>query len=680
MARILTSSIAIALIATCLLLGILCKTLPAAEPLASGIDQANFDKSVRPQDDLFRYVNGAWLAKATIPADRSAYGAFQALGEQAEKNLRGIIEACADATDNPPGSEKQKIGDMYASYMDESRAEKLGIEPIVGLLASVDRIESKEDLVRTFAELQRIGVPGPLGCYVSSDAKQSDRNILYLVQGGLGLPDRDYYWDRKLKAKLAAYTAHVERMLSLAKVPNTKQAAADIVAFETQVAKDQWSKLACRDSTKTYNRKTIKELQQLAPAFDWNAYFAALDIKNQKEVVVAQPSFFTALSGLLDSVPLNTWKEWLKWQIVREYASLLNKEMADANFAFYGTTLRGIPQNQPRWKRAVAAVNGALGEAVGKLYVEKYFPPEAKARMDQMVQNIIKAYRHALEHNDWMSPETRQKALAKLSTFRPKIGYPTKWRDYSSLEIRRDDLVGNEERSATYEWNRMIRKLGEPVDREEWHLTPQTVNAYYNTHMNEIVFPAAILQPPFFNLAADDAVNYGGIGTVIGHEIGHGFDDQGSKWDAAGNLVNWWTKDDRKEFDRRGAILVAQYDKFELFPGFHVNGKFTLGENIGDLSGLTISYAAYRASLDGREAPVIDGLTGDQRFFIGFAQVWRAKFREDEAKNRLLTDPHSPAECRANGTPRNVDGFYKAFDVKEGDKMYLAPKDRVKIW
>ena len=569
---------------------------------------------------------------------------------------------------------------MYASYMNEARAEKLGIEPIAEMLAAIDRIESKDDLVRTFAELQRDGVSGPLGCYVNTDAKKSDQYILYLSEGGLGLPDRDYYWDAKLQKKLAAYAAHVAHMLSLAKVPDAKRAAAEVVAFETRLAKAQWSKLENRDSTKTYNRKSRDELLKLAPAFDWNLYFTTIGGKDPQEVIVGQPSYFTALSGMLDSVPLAAWRAWLKWQVIRRYATLLNKEMADADFAFYGTTLHGIPQNRPRWKQAVSAVEGALGQAVGKLYVEKHFPPDAKARMDRMVQHIIDAYRQAFQHNDWMGPQTRQKALAKLATFRPKIGYPKKWRDYSALEIRRDDLVGNVQRAAVFEWNYMIGKLGKPVDRDEWHITPQTVNAFYNAHMNEIVFPAAILQPPFFNRSADDAVNYGGIGAVIGHEIGHGFDDQGSKWDAAGNLANWWTKADRAEFERRVAALAAQYDRFEPFPGFHVNGKFTLGENIGDLSGLTIAYAAYRASLAGREAPVIEGMTGDQRFFIGFAQVWRCKYRDDELRNRLLVDPHSPAEFRANGVPRNVDGFYSAFGVREGDKMYLPPKQRVKIW
>ena len=564
--------------------------------------------------------------------------------------------------------------------MNAARAEQLGIEPIVGMLAAIDRIESKSDLVRSLAELDRVGVSDVLACYVDTDAKKSDQYILHLSQAGLGLPDRDYYWDAKFKTQFAAYAEHVEHMLTLATVADPKQAAADIVAFETRLAKAQWSKLENRDSIKTYNKRTRDELAGLAPGFDWNLYFATLGAKSAQEFIVAQPSYVTAMTAMVDSAPLATWKAWLKWQVIRGYANLLNKEMADANFAFYGTKLHGVPQNRPRWKRAVACVEGALGEAVGRLYVEKHFPPEAKERMDRMISNLIEAYHQAFQHNEWMSPETREKALAKLATFNPKIGYPKKWRDYSRLEIRHDDLVGNVQRATAFEWNRMLDKLGKPVDRDEWHMTPQTVNAYYNQHMNEIVFPAAILQPPFFNLAADDAVNYGSIGAVIGHEIGHGFDDQGSKWDGAGNLVNWWTPADRAEFDKRGAALAAQYDQFEPFPGFRVNGKFTLGENIGDLSGLTIAYAAYRSSLGGRGAPVIDGLTGDQRFYFGFAQVWRCKYRDEDLKNRLTVDPHSPAEYRANGTPRNVEGFYSAFDVKEGDKMYLPPGQRVKIW
>ncbi len=438
-----------------------------------------------------------------------------------------------------------------------------------------------------------------------------------------------------------------------------------------------------RNRIKTYNKNTLAELAELAPGFDWNLYFDSLGVdraKDLKELIVAQPSYFAALSGMMDSVPPAVWRTWLQWRVVHQYASLLHQELVDADFAFYGRTLRGIPANRPRWKRAIAAVNGCLGEAVGKLYVEKYFPPEAKARVDRMVGNVLKAYAQAFQNNEWLSLQTKQKALAKLAAIGTKIGYADKWRDYSSLHIDRNDLVGNMQRAAAFEWRRQLAKLGKPVDRGEWLMTPQTVNAYYNPNVNEIVFPAAILQPPFFNLAADDAVNYGGIGTVIGHEIGHGFDDQGSKQDGAGNLVDWWTLADRAEFDKRGAALAAQFDRFEPFPGFNVNGRFTLGENIGDLSGLTISLAAYHLSLGDRKAAVIDGLTGDQRFFMGFAQVWRHKYRDDELKNKLLTDPHSPAEYRVNGTVRNVPGFYSAFGVKDDDKMYLPPEQRVKIW
>jgi predicted metalloendopeptidase len=652
----------------------------AAEPLASGIDRANFDNGVRPQDDLFRAVNGAWLAKTEIPADRANYGAFTALGDQAEKDLAAIIETCATAKDNPPGSERQKIGDLYASYMHEARAAQLGVQPIAAMLAAIDRIESKTDLLRSLATLARAGVPGAIGCHAGVDAKDSRRYVLYLSQGGLGLPDRDFYRDTKYKSKLAAYGPHVERMLRLAKVAGAPQAAAAVVAFESRLAEAHWSKVENRDSIKTYNKKTRKELAALAPGFDWGLYLEALGAAAAQEVIVQQPSFVTAAAGMIDSTPLATWKAWLRWRVIRRYASLLGPELADADFAFYGTVLHGIPQNRPRWKRAVAAVEECLGEAVGKLYVQQHFPPQAKARVDRMVQAIIAEYRERFQNLDWMGPDTKRKALAKLATFNPKIGYPKKWRDYSALDIRRDDLAGNVERAAAYEWNRDLAKLAKPVDRDEWHMTPQTVNAYYNPSMNEIVFPAAILQPPFFNPAADDAVNYGGIGAVIGHEIGHGFDDQGSKWDGAGNLADWWTPADRREFERRATALAAQYDRFEPLPGFHLNGKFTLGENIGDLCGVTIAYAAYHRSLGGKPAATIDGLSGDQRFFLGWAQVWRRKYRDDDLKNRVVTDPHSPSEFRANGTVRNVPGFYAAFDVKPADKMYLPPGARVRIW
>jgi predicted metalloendopeptidase len=652
----------------------------AAKPLVSGLDLANFDKNVRPQDDLYRAVNGAWLAKTDIPADRSDYGAFTALMEKAEADLHEIIESAAAAKDNVPGSERQKVGDLYASFMDEARAEELGIQPIAAKLAAIDAIKSKSDLIRTLAELSNTGTSGPLMCMVGTDAKKSDEHIIEISQPMLGLPDRDYYWDPKFKPKLEAYQAYLQKTLTLAKIGDAHQAAAEIVALETELAKAEWSKVQNRDAEKTYNKMGLAELAKLAPGFDWPLYLQTIGVKDVKSLVVTQPSYLSSLAELLDKVPLATWKVWLKFQIVHQYAGLLNKVLVDNDFAFYGTTLRGVPENRPRWKRGVSVVEGCLGEAVGKLYVEKRFPPEAKLRMDQMVKNVQEAYRIRFQNLDWMSPETKQKALAKLAMFTPKIGYPKKWRDYSALEIRRGDLVGNIERHSLYEWHRDLDKLGKPVDRDEWHMTPQTVNAYYNPSQNEIVFPAAILQPPFFNLAADDAVNYGGIGAVIGHETGHGFDDQGSKWDGAGNLNHWWTPADRAEFDKRGDALAEQYGEFEPFPGYKVNGRLTLGENLADMAGLTIAYDAYRLSLGGKEAPVIDGLTGDQRFFMGFAQVWQRKHREADLKNRLVVDPHSPAEYRANGTPRNVPAFYSAFGVKEGDKMYLPPEKRVKVW
>jgi predicted metalloendopeptidase len=648
--------------------------------LTSGIDQTCFDKSVRPQDDLFRAVNGRWLAETEIPADRSDYGSFAILAEHVENDLREIVENCAAAKDNDAGSERRKVGDLYSCFMDDARIERLGTDPIAPQLAMIDAIRNKAELISMMARFSTLGVPAPLGCSVSLDAKKSDQYILHLYQSGLGLPDRDYYFDDKFKVTLAAYQAYIQQMLALAKIAGAERSAADIVAFETRIAKAQWSKLENRDADKTYNKMAIADLTKLTPGFDWPLYFQSIGAADVREVIVAQPSYLVSMAELLNAIPLETWKVWLKLNTLHRYASLLNTDLADADFAFYGATLRGVPVDRPRWKRGIAIVEGCLGEAVGKLYVEKRFPPEAKTRMDRMVKNIIETYRLSFQQLDWMSPATKEKALAKLVMFTPKIGYPTKWRDYASLEIRPDDLVGNVDRHATHEWNRDLNKIGKPVDREEWHATPQTINAYYNASQNEIIFPAGILQPPFFNLAADDAVNYGGIGAVIGHEIGHGFDDQGSKWDGAGNLVKWWTPDDRKEFDKRGDALAAQYDAFEPFPGFKVNGRFTLGENIGDLAGLSIAYRAYRLSLGGQEAPVIDGSTGDQRFFIGWAQVWRRKHREADLKNRLITDPHSPAEYRVNGMVRNIPAFYKAFGVTEGDKLYLPPERRVTIW
>ena len=653
---------------------------PGSQPLGSGLDETCFDKSVRPQDDLFRAVNGRWLEQTKIPADRSTYGSFELLIERTEEQLRDLIEHCASATGNAPGSLPQKIGDLYASFLDEDQAQHLGMTPIAAQLTAVGALRTKADIEQMFADLTKSGIGGPFGFGVDVDARHSDRHILGLGQAGLHLPDRDYYLDPKFQAKREAYQAHVERMLTLAKIAEPRQAAVAIVDLETQIARIQWSKVENRDADKTYNKMGFDGLVQLTPHFDWRLYLDGLGVKDANEFNVAQPSYFTAFDALWDKTTPGTWQAWLSYHVIHSRAAFLSKEFVDADFEFYSTTLRDVPQNRPRWKRGVALVDGCLGEAVGQLYVARYFPPEARQRVEAMVGNVTEAYRRHIEKLDWMSPVTREKALAKLSKFTAKIGYPKKWRDYSALEIHRGDLIGNLDRCNVYEWNRMLAKLGHPVDRDEWYMPPQTVNAYYSANKNEIVFPAAILQPPFFNFAAEDAVNYGGIGAVIGHEMGHGFDDQGSKWDGAGNLNSWWTPADRAEFDRRGSALAAQYSQFEPFPGFKVNGRLTLGENLADLAGLTMAYDAYHLSLDGKPPPVIDGLTGDQRFFMGFAQIWRRLYRDADLKSRLVTDPHSPTMFRANGTPRNVPAFYQAFNVAPGDKMYLPPEERIKVW
>ena len=648
----------------------------------SGVDLTFVDPKVRPQDDLFRHVNGKWLADAPIPADRSLDGAFYKLRDKSEADLRAIIEATAANPNAVPGSEAQKVGDLFASFMDETQANKLGDSPLLEDFAKVDAVKDKAGLVGLIAELGRNGADGPFGISIDTDAKQSDHYILYLSQSGLGLPDESYYRLEKFKPIVEAYQTHIKKMLALTHLETGTQTAEEIVALETRLAKDHWDRVKSRDDTLTYNKKNLKELAELTPGFDWPMFFEKTKAPGIAEVVIRQPSYFTAMAKALDEVSLATWKNWLKWSILRNEAPLLSQPFVDENFAFYGKTLTGSQELRPRWKRGVGAVEGALGEAVGKLYVAKVFPPAAKVRMQQLVANLLEAYRLDIQSLAWMSPATKTKAFEKLKKFTPKIGYPDHWRDYSALEIRRGDLVGNMKRSSLFETDRQIAKLGKPVDRSEWLMTPQTVNAYYNPGMNEIVFPAAILQPPFFDLEADDAVNYGGIGAVIGHEVGHGFDDQGSKYDGDGNLNDWWTDADRKEFEARAKKLIDQYDGFfpPEVPGQHVNGALTIGENIGDLGGLTIGYKAYKIALGNKEAPILDGLTGDQRYFIGWAQVWRAKYRTAELTRRLATDPHSPAEFRCNGTIRNIPEFFKAFGIQEGDKLWLAPDRRVQIW
>ncbi|SEQ34312.1 putative endopeptidase [Solimonas aquatica] len=655
---------------------------PAAAPAAvSGVEKGNFDDKVRAQDDFYRHINGHWLDNTPVPADKSNYGAFTKLADDAELHLRELIETAAASKDKKPGSDEQKVGDLYASFMDEARANELGLKPLQAELANIDALQDKKNLAALLAHLSRLGVDVFQGA-VQPDAKAPTQYIVYLEQGGTLLPDRDYYLldDAKFKSIRAAYRSHIENMLKLAGIADAGKNAEAILALETALAKAQWTKVDTRDADKTYNKYPFAELAKLTPGFDWNAYIEGVNVQKSPGLIIGEPSFFTAWDQLMQKTPLPTLKVYLKWQLLSAYAPYLSKDFVDENFAFFGKTLNGTQELKPRWKRAVDTTENALGEVLGRLYVAKYFPPEAKARMETLVQNLLAAYKQSISTLDWMGEETRAKALEKLAKFSPKIGYPTKWKDYSALEVKADDLVGNVMRSAAVEHARAIDKLGGPIDREEWEMTPQTVNAYYNPLKNEIVFPAAILQPPFFDLNADDAVNYGGIGAVIGHEIGHGFDDQGSKFDGDGNLKSWWTEQDRKNFEARTKALIAQYDAYQPLPGQHLSGAFTIGENIGDLGGLSIAYKAYQLALGGKPAPVLDGFTGDQRFFIGWAQVWRRNYREENLLARLKSDPHSPSEFRCNGVVINVPAFYTAFDVKDSDKMYLAPEKRVKIW
>jgi putative endopeptidase len=658
--------------------------------MRSGIDTDQLTAAIRPQDDLFRHVNGAWIDSAVIPEDRSVYGTFHRLRDEAEAQLRVIVEsAAADAVAGRavPGSEGQKVGDLYASFLDEEAIDRLGATPIAEQLALVDAITDRPGLIAALGTLDRAGVGGLFGFFVNGDAKDSDSYIVYLNQGGLSLPDESYYHDETFAEIRTEYLGHLARMLTLAGLYEglaADGAAGQIMSLETRLAGSHWDRVRNRDATKTYNKLDRGELNALIPEFDWSTWIAALDVPESTfaEVVVRQPSFFTGLGVALTELPLADWKTWLKWRVVHSAASLLSTPFVEENFAFYGRTLTGAPQLRERWKRGVAMVEGALGEAVGKLYVEQHFSPAAKSQMVDLVANLVEAYRQSIMKLDWMSEETRGRALDKLEAFTPKIAYPDTWRDYSTLSIERGDLVGNVRRAGEFELAREMAKLGNPVDRTEWFMTPQTINAYYNPLMNEIVFPAAILQPPFFDPEADDAANYGAIGAIIGHEIGHGFDDQGSKYDGAGNLQDWWTDDDRAEFEKRTSVLIEQYEVLEprQTPGHHVNGALTVGENIGDLGGLSIAYSAYRIALDGAEPPVLDGLTGQQRFFIAWAQGWRGKARDTEVIRRLALDPHSPEEFRCNAVVRNIDAFHEAFEVGDADTLWLAADERVRIW
>ncbi|KKE98221.1 M13 family metallopeptidase [Mycolicibacterium obuense] len=652
-----------------------------ATSLKSGIDLRYVDGDARPQDDLFGHVNGRWLAEYQIPADRATDGAFRTLHDRAEEQIRDLITEAAQAH-APDGTDQQRIGDLYASFMDEQTIRERGLAPLLEELALVDAADSPQALARLLGELQRTGVGGGTGVYVDTDSKDSTRYLLHMTQSGIGLPDESYYRDEQHAEILAAYPRHIAAMFALVYGGDHSDSASAIVALETKLAAAHWDVVKRRDADLTYNLRTLAGVADEAPGFDWAGWLAGLGT-TPTEVVVRQPDYLTAFAALWEGESLDSWKAWLRWRLIHARAALLTDELVAEDFAFYGRLLSGTEQIRDRWKRGVSVVESLMGDALGRLYVERYFPPQAKARMDELVANLREAYRVSINTLEWMTPQTREKALAKLDKFTPKIGYPAKWRDYSSLVIARDDLYGNYRRGYTLEYDRDLAKLGGPVDRDEWFMTPQTVNAYYNPGMNEIVFPAAILQPPFFDAEADDAANYGGIGAVIGHEIGHGFDDQGAKYDGDGNLVDWWTDEDRSEFGARTTALIEQYETFTprgLEPSHHVNGAFTVGENIGDLGGLSIALLAYRLSLGDKPAPVIDGLTGEQRVFFGWAQVWRTKAREAEAIRRLAIDPHSPPEFRCNGVVRNMDAFYEAFDVSENDELYLEPERRVRIW
>ncbi|MDN5798195.1 MAG: peptidase M13 [Intrasporangium sp.] len=652
--------------------------------LKSGIDLDNLDRSVRPQDDLFRFVNGHWLQATEIPGDRARFGTFDILREESLSRVRDLIEHAAGDTAATAGSPSRQVGELYASFMDTDRVEELGLTPLQPWLGEVAAVDSVDALVTTLGRLRRAGVGGLVRHFVAPDERSPQDYVVYLDQGGLGLPDESFYREEKYAEIREKYVVHIGRMLGLAGVPAAEEKATRVMALETRLASSHWDNVANRDALKTYNARTRAELEQTAPGFAWGSWLGALGGPDDAlaKVVVRQPSFVEAVSGALPEVDLDDWRAWLTWHVISEFAPLLPEALVAEDFDFYGRTLSGQPQNKERWKRGVSVVEEAIGEAVGRLYAARWFPPEAKERMQDLVANLVEAFRRSFASLDWMSPPTRAEAIAKLDLFTPKIGYPDQWRDYSPVEIVPGDLVGNVCRATAFEVDRNLAKLGGPIDRGEWFMLPQTVNAYYMPSMNEIVFPAAILQPPFFDLGADDAVNYGGIGAVIGHELGHGFDDQGSRYDGTGALRDWWTEDDRTRFDALAQRLIGQFDTYVphgLDDSHHVNGALTVGENIGDLGGLQIGYAAYRIATEQTGMPEVDGFTGPQRFFIGWAQVWKGKARPEEAVRLLAIDPHAPQEFRGNAV-RNVAQFHEAFGVRPGDELWLPEQDRVGIF
>ncbi|MEN9715572.1 MAG: hypothetical protein RJA35_1039 [Actinomycetota bacterium] len=649
-----------------------------------GIDAAAQDKSVRPQDDFYRHVNGTWLKNTEIPADKPLYGTFIALRDKSEKEVHDII---TEAAEQGQDGIAKKLGDLYASFMDEQRADELRVAPIAAELKLIETIRSVDDAAKLLGEFERAGIGGLFGMAIENDMKNPERYIPMIFQSGLGLPDEAYYREAQHAETLAAYGPHVAQMFHLAGWSNEEAdaASAKVVAFETKLASHHMDVVESRNWDKNYQLFTYDELQALTPTFDWSLYLSGARQTPAllQESVVFMTDYLKAWTDLFSNQNLDSLKAWLAWKVLDSYAPYLSSDIVAQNFEFNGRLLSGMEQNRPRWKRAVSLIEGSLGEAIGEVYVQRHFPESSKQDMEGLVANLLKAYEVSIKALDWMSETTKVKALEKLAKFTPKIGYPNKFKDYSSLEISADDLVGNIRRVNAWVVDDACAKLGKPIDRDEWHMTPQTVNAYYNPTMNEIVFPAAILQWPFYSPLSDKATNYGGIGAVIGHEIGHGFDDKGSTFDGDGKLENWWTEDDRAKFEERTKALIAQYDALspaQLSDEHHVNGAFTIGENIGDLGGATIAYKAYKFALGGQEDEVINGLTGDQRFFMSYAQVWRSKGRDEIMIQRLATDPHSPAEFRANQILKNVNEFHEAFGTKPGDGMWLDPADRVSIW
>ena len=651
----------------------------ADSPPVSGIQTADMNKTARAQSDFFEYANGAWLRKVQIPQDRSRYGVDVMMAEQSLVQLRELIEGTRNSSD----PDARKVADLYDSFMDEARIEQQGVKPLQPELELIDAIKSADEIGTLMAQLDRLGVATPIGIFVAPDAKRSTDYALWFSQGGLGLPDRDYYLsdDAKLLGFRTKYREHVAKMLTLLGDAHAGDEAGRILALETALAKIQWTRVANRDPQKTYNPRSLAQLKELAPSIDWRSYLEKGGVPDPlPTMIVRQPDYLQGLSGLIKSTPLPTWKEYFRYQLLSGSAPYLTRALVDEDFAFTQGALRDTPKNQERWKRGCELVDQLIGEASGKLYVAKYFPPKAKARIDDLVANLLKAYAQSVDQLSWMSEATKVEARAKLRKINVKIGYPRRWRDYSKLVISPTDLPGNVKRGVKFENDRKLAQLGGPIDRDEWQMTAPTVNAYYDPQLNEIVFPAGILQLPVFNPDAEGAFNYGATGATIGHEISHGFDDEGSQFDSDGNLRDWWTAEDHAKFKAKTDKLVAEYNGFEPVPGFHVNGELTLGENIADIAGIEIAYKAYIASLNGRAPPVIDGMSADQRFYIGYAQSWLSKTRDAALIELVKSNPHSPEKYRVNGVVVHMPSFYDAFAVKRGDKMYLRPEDRVTLW